>query len=575
MKYTINLPVFLVILLSFIGYSSQPNTFESERTRQSEMYIKGFKAYYDSLTSQEQKEIVSKIEKYADQLDEVLAQEPEYRKEKSIRIEDLKNRVTTSDAELYAKYDSLFEEYMNWSYDSAFVIGYKAFALAKRINNPNIIVDSKIKLGKMFISGGYFREADQIYSEPVPADLSEEMQIKLSMAKFSLEFENGFFFAWRMYKPDRALIKMTEIYNDLLPKLKDDSYEVYYLKTALAFYKHNYKEGVGYVSILLSKTPKDTPQYIYNLGNVGFIKMGVGDYVGAMEYMTMSSIQAVKSGSNNYSALRRIAELMYVVGDLDRASRYIKMAMENAVDYNSKYRIVESSKGYPIITLQLEERGEKERNTITIIAICLVIVVLALVGAFFYIQKQRKVKYQQAELIAKRNTELEERNQEIIGYNQKLLESNSVTRMLVSRMVTDNAQCRVMIDQLKKDISRKLIVKQYNGIEELATAFSKNFNVMYPDIDEILLTFFPDFVEKFNSIFPQENRIEVPNPTKLPTEMKIFALWRIGVKKNEEIANCLGYSVNTVKSYKTKIINTSGLDKDEFYNRILAISVLK
>ena len=55
--------------------------------------------------------------------------------------------------------------------------------------------------------------------------------------------------------------------------------------------------------------------------------------------------------------------------------------------------------------------------------------------------------------------------------------------------------------------------------------------------------------------------------------MRIFALWRIGVRKNENIANCMGYSVNTIKSYKTKIINATGLEKDDFYSQLMKISV--
>ena len=55
--------------------------------------------------------------------------------------------------------------------------------------------------------------------------------------------------------------------------------------------------------------------------------------------------------------------------------------------------------------------------------------------------------------------------------------------------------------------------------------------------------------------------------------MRIFALWRIGVRKNEDIANCLQYSLNTVKSYKTRVLSASLYSKEEFYDRLMKIAI--
>ena len=117
--------------------------------------------------------------------------------------------------------------------------------------------------------------------------------------------------------------------------------------------------------------------------------------------------------------------------------------------------------------------------------------------------------------------------------------------------------------------------RQYDGIGDAIDSFSKDVKANNPNVDEVLLTFFPNFAEKFNEIFPEGSRFEPSGNDELTTEMRIFAVWRIGVKKNEEIANCLGYSVNTIKAYKTRIINASGLSKDEFYDRVMAIELYK
>ena len=42
----------------------------------------------------------------------------------------------------------------------------------------------------------------------------------------------------------------------------------------MAFYRHQYKEGAGFASILLTKTPKNSSEYIIALGDLGFNQMG-------------------------------------------------------------------------------------------------------------------------------------------------------------------------------------------------------------------------------------------------------------------------------------------------------------
>lgn len=53
--------------------------------------------------------------------------------------------------------------------------------------------------------------------------------------------------------------------------------------------------------------------------------------------------------------------------------------------------------------------------------------------------------------------------------------------------------------------------------------------------------------------------------------MRIVALIRLGIDRNTDIAQCLGYSVNTVKRYKNILFNISDLEKDTIYARIKAI----
>lgn len=68
----------------------------------------------------------------------------------------------------------------------------------------------------------------------------------------------------------------------------------------------------------------------------------------------------------------------------------------------------------------------------------------------------------------------------------------------------------------------------------------------------------------------------VPDDDKsLNTELRIFALIRMGIHSNEVIARTLGYSVNTVYTYKTKVRNKSSLSTEEFDKAVLNIQSVK
>jgi len=60
----------------------------------------------------------------------------------------------------------------------------------------------------------------------------------------------------------------------------------------------------------------------------------------------------------------------------------------------------------------------------------------------------------------------------------------------------------------------------------------------------------------------------------LNTDLRIFALIRMGISDNEKIAKILEYSVNTIYTYKTRIKNRSIVHNDEFEQKIMQIRTL-
>ena len=78
-------------------------------------------------------------------------------------------------------------------------------------------------------------------------------------------------------------------------------------------------------------------------------------------------------------------------------------------------------------------------------------------------------------------------------------------------------------------------------------------------------------MENFNDLLVPEERIELKKGELLNTELRIFALIRLGIKDSGRIASLLRYSVNTIYNYRAKIKNAARGSRDDFEERVSSL----
>ena len=94
---------------------------------------------------------------------------------------------------------------------------------------------------------------------------------------------------------------------------------------------------------------------------------------------------------------------------------------------------------------------------------------------------------------------------------------------------------------------------------------------MYISFDTAFLKLFPNFIEEFNKLFDEEHRIGIDSDGRLPTEIRIFALLRLGISNPVDVARYLNLSVNTVYVYKTRVKARARVPKAQFDDLVMAI----
>ncbi len=186
------------------------------------------------------------------------------------------------------------------------------------------------------------------------------------------------------------------------------------------------------------------------------------------------------------------------------------------------------------------------------------IVLLVVAVGFIYRQMQR--------LSAARN--------KLEHANEQLQLSNNIKEEYVGRFMN---LCSVYINRL--DTYRRMVNKKISAgqMEELLKmvrsreVLDTGLKELYDNFDTAFLHLFPDFVDKFNDLLQPEERIVLRKGELLNTELRIFALIRLGIDDSSQIAEFLRYSVNTIYNYRAKVKNKARISREDFEIRLMQI----
>jgi DNA-binding CsgD family transcriptional regulator len=258
-------------------------------------------------------------------------------------------------------------------------------------------------------------------------------------------------------------------------------------------------------------------------------------------------------------ALRNLASLLFEKGKDKIAYRFIEEAMNDANFYNARHRQLEISQILPIIERERLNVIRSQRDRIIIFFIFISVLSVSLIVALIIIWKafRRLNQAQNAIQIA----------------NDELREANKIKDEYIADFFNQSSNYIEKIEKLQKWVSRKVAAKQFAGLRK----FPENMNVqnerlaMYERFDQIFLKLFPNFVEEFNKLLNSTDQLQLKEGELLNTDLRIYALIRLGINENEKIAHFLNYSVNTIYAYKTKIKGKACCASDQFTQKVMEI----
>ena len=164
-------------------------------------------------------------------------------------------------------------------------------------------------------------------------------------------------------------------------------------------------------------------------------------------------------------------------------------------------------------------------------------------------------------------------NEALKSTNNQLREVNLIKEEYIGYFFNVTTEYVDKLEAFKQSIENKLLSNKVSEITQVVKKLNvkREREAMYKSFDVTFLKIFPNFIDGFNNLLEKEYQIIVKEENALNTDLRIFALIRLGITDNDKIAHILNYSVNTINTYKTRIKNRSVVPNEDFENEIMQI----
>ena len=512
-----------------------------------------------------------------DELDQAIGQRDQYIQARESKIAYLKEQmVGESDANALLKaYNSLFNEYYVFKFDSAMVYANKGLALAQQSNNRKYSTLFLLNKSELLSIGGLYEEALDILNSIDSTNIEQSDMFRYYFSYFTLYSYKTTFCDDSTYSPQYRVVAR-EYLSKAIDHLSPDNPHYNYIMGEKCFYLDNdhLKARQYYEQAIreLGPVSRDYARSCYALaGNY----LEDGDKTKYVELMIKASLSDLKSATMENAALHDLALFIFQEdkSNIERADRYINISMEDAKLYNNRLRLIQNSRTLPQIVTTYQNMVKHQNGQLRYALLFISLLLFGLVAMLAFIFRQNRLLTLRRKELANNNIQLTDLNQQLTGLNEQLhqlngqlVDTNTKRENLASIYID---LCAQYIDKLNKYqtlVKRKIKANQAQELlqtisstrisEEDAATFLNRF-------DKAFLELYPTFIAEFNALLSEDGRIQQKSSTTLTTELRTFALIRLGVKNTADIAGLLFLSNQTIYNCRS-VIKNRAINKDTF-----------
>lgn len=515
-------------------------------------------------------------------LDLTIQNQDSYVAQRESRIRHLKELlrgVADNSAEHYNLNNQIYKEYKSFVCDSAIFYLNENIQIAEALKDRERQIESKLLLSLLLSSSGMYNESIDVLHTVKRGEVSPQLISEYYSCFGHVYGELNF------YSQDKVLSRkywqISQTYKDsLYAILPPQSEEYLFMREDRLREQHLYEEALQVNDLRLSQVEPGTPQYALVTYHRSLIFKYSNDSINEKKALCLSAISDIRSAIKDHASLWTLAQLLYEDGHIEQAYRYMRFSWSSTKFYNARLRSWQSADVLSLIDKTYQAMIEKQNARLEQNLLLITALLVLLIGALGYIYRQMK-KLAVArnhlqianEQLKSLNEELRQMNDSLTFTNIELSESDQIKEEYIARFIKLCSTYINRLDTYRRMVNKKISAGQVTDLLKITRsqdALDEELKELYANFDTAFLHLFPDFVKKFNTLLQDGEHISLKKDELLNTELRIFALIRLGIEDSSQIAEFLRYSVNTIYNYRAKVKNKA-YSRDDFEEKVKKI----
>ncbi|MDE5643423.1 MAG: hypothetical protein K2I56_08020 [Muribaculaceae bacterium] len=495
------------------------------------------------------------LEAAIDSLDALISHRNEYLHRQRLAIDRIEAQLAAPEGRSKSElYTGLADAFRRYNIDSA--IYYYDMAL-KNVPDANSLEYRRVAWAKSSIMpvNGLVMEAQQLYEDNRPqlsdsAYLGEYYYHGVHLYMYITDFHT--LPAYRLMYAKKSMQLNDSLLSILTPGEPIERFHRAYQY----YYAGKYALAVSELNELLKVVGPDDNMYARVHAILSDYYALEGRDEESQYHLALAAAGDIQAATQEFTALKRLGMKLFEQGDVDRAYKYLMLALESSVAAGSRLRTLENAQSLPVISQTFRERDSR-RMAWMIAIVAVLLAAIAVIAVMMVVMRRKQAKVNELQTRLKDNVELKD------AYIGRVL---SMCSLYIERMEEFN---RLAGRKIKAGQVQDLyhMIESGKILQEQATQF-------YEVFDKAFFGIYPDFIEQVNELMQEDKRIQLVSPGRLTPESRILAFMRLGIDDSAKLSKFLGLSLNTIYTYRNRL-KSRALDRENFERQVKEIGKIR
>ncbi len=523
-------------------------------------------------------------------LDQVLDSAEYYKQAKEQRIKQIRSKIDQQpDSEqLHILNTMLFSEYAKYDSRAAFELAIKCAEVNREVGDMSRYAMWRINRAYLYTASGLLKESFDILDSTRLLIKSRSLLLEYyRQMEYLLSHSGQYSTGNERLSPQYYRLK--EVYIDSIAQIIKPRDRNYLVNKG---WQHQASDSTVYYRELLERrflsSMQDTQDDAMDAYTIAHMYNSEEDNEHFMEYLIEAAKADIKSFNHDIASLQELAQLLLDEGDVERAYSYLSYSLEKAKSFGDRVRVMEIATLLDSIYGELLARNREQSRVLMIFLILVVLLFVIVVVLLINLRRKHERLRVTLSSLDEANvkldlhiTQLEQTHAELNRayaeqqqLNASLLESNYIKESYIGSTFE---VCSIHIGKMEKIFVKIASLARHDKFDELrrycdsSLLVNAELKLLYQAFDYTFLKMYPNFVERFNELLSEDKRIKLRADESLNTELRIYALYRLGISDNQQIASILHCSLQTVYNNFQKTKNRTELTLKELLSGIMRI----